>query len=117
MFDEDYPGTLPFADLVDYSNLMELVPLTLLSSNSSRNVIDILTEAFIPDAAVQRLQYIQEIKHIFQYMLNPLHELIRFDQLDQIMFDDDAFTMTMKAALRQLCKQQALPESRCASGR
>ena len=43
-----------------------------------------------------------QVNHIFQYSLNPKHELIRFDQMDQIDGEDDAFTFTWKAILRKV---------------
>ena len=43
-----------------------------------------------------------QVNHIFQYSLNPKHELIRFDQMDQIDGEDDAFTFTWKAILRRV---------------
>ena len=37
-------------------------------------------------------------------MLNPDHELVRFETRDEIDRFDDAFTMTLKGVLRSVCR-------------
>ena len=54
-----------------------------------------------------------QVAHVFQYSLNPVHELIRFDQLWMVDPDDDAFTFTWKAVLRRLCEHGKLKPERC----
>ena len=51
-----------------------------------------------------------QVNQIFQYSLNPSHELIRFDKMTQLHKDDDAFTFTWKAILRHICKSNAQTE-------
>ena len=52
-----------------------------------------------------------QIQHLFQFSLNPVHELIRFDQRHVIAHEDDAFTFTWKAVLRRVCKHGWLEEA------
>ena len=77
------------------------------------NLLDLLKQSFNANDALAKLAYIHEVKHLFQYMLNPVHELIRLDQLGLIALEDDAFTMTVKSALSNLCSRGLLPAGRC----
>ena len=52
-----------------------------------------------------------QIRHVFQYSLNPVHELIRFDKRHAIAQEDDAFTFTWKALLRRICGKGMLKEA------
>ena len=113
VFDPIYAKTLPFGNLIDYDRLMQTIPVDKIMGKNASNAIDLLLDVFDVDRALDQLRYIWEVKHVFQYMLNPRHELIRFDQLDQIASEDDAFTMSMKAALSNLCFRGLLPAARC----
>ena len=55
-----------------------------------------------------------QVQRVFQYSLNPLHELIRFDKLHTLAAEEDAFTYTWKAVLRRICSQGWLPQ-RCST--
>ena len=112
VFDPAYKPTMPFTDILDYDKLMVQIPLDDVIHEGA-NVIDILHEDFKPEHALERLRYIHEVAHVFQYMLNPVHELIRFDQLGAVAPEDDAFTMTVKSALKNMCQRGMLPAHRC----
>lgn len=113
VFYNDYEKTLPFTDILDYKDLMEVIPMDLLTGPEAQNAIDILQQRFTPEGAMRKLEYITSIKQIYQYMLDPVHELIRFDQLDVIAREDDAFTMTIKSVLRSVCGRGMVPSERC----
>lgn len=117
VFEAGYDGTLPFREVVDYQRIMQLVPLERIIGDSAENALDILKADFDAHTALDRLKYIREVKHLFQYMLNPLHELIRMDQIGMIAQEDDAFTMTVKSALTNMCQRGLLPSVRCTAGR
>ena len=111
VFDPGYAATLPFGDVVDYARLMRVVPLDSIVGGA--NALDVLRGAFDEGGALAQLAYTHAVRHAFQYMLNPVHELVRFDQLAALTAEDDALTMTLKAALRNLCGRGLLPAGRC----
>lgn len=113
VFNSEYNKTLPFAHLVDYSRVMVTLPIERLMATDAPNAIDLLTNGFNAEEAMDKLRYISSIKQVFQYMVNPAHELIRFDRLRLIEPEDDAFTATMKAALTNMCQRHLLPVERC----
>ena len=75
----------------------------LIEENATMNAIDALFERFNRHTTLAQLQYIHEVRHVFQYSLNPAHDLLRWDQRAQRDHHDDAFTFTMKAVMRNLC--------------
>lgn len=82
----------------------------------TENAIDRLDAQFDEQTALDQLSYIHEVLHVFQFSLNPAHELIRWDQQGHRDSRDDAFTFTMKSVMRHSCKQQPLLlASHCAS--
>lgn len=59
------------------------------------------------------LPLLLQIKHIFLYAVNPLHTLVRFDEIAAVHPRDDAFTSSLKALMRHACGQGTLPAARC----
>lgn len=57
-----------------------------------------------------------QIKHIFLYAVNPLHTLVRFDEMAAVHPRDDAFTSSLKALMRHACGHGTLPGARCHVG-
>ena len=53
-----------------------------------------------------------QVNHIFQYSLNPVHELVRFSRVHVIDEGDDAFTFTWKMILRHICSVEN-PSKKC----
>ena len=49
-----------------------------------------------------------QVRRLFQFSVNPLHELIGFDTRYEAHLKDDAFTFTWKTILRALCKEGKL---------
>lgn len=54
-----------------------------------------------------------QIKHIFLYSVNPMHTLVRFDEMGAVHPRDDAFTSSLKALLRHACKHGTLSAAKC----
>ncbi|KAK9806050.1 hypothetical protein WJX73_008996 [Symbiochloris irregularis] len=79
VFTDQYEGTLPFGDLLDYKQLMITIPL------NSTNVIDILRAQHTNEGALRRLRYMRKVAHVFQYLVNPVHELIRSAECAVVM--------------------------------
>lgn len=105
VFQSEYINSVPFGDMLDYKKLMIYVPEERILGNKSENVVSILEKTFDKGNALQRISYIHSVRHVFQYMLNPVHELIRWDQKGRLHQDDDAFTFTMKSVLRNVCSR------------
>lgn len=105
VFQSEYIDSVPFGDVIDYAKIMTYVPEEKILGNDGQNIVGILEEMFDTGKAVQQISYIYSIRHVFQYMLNPVHELIRWDQRERMHSDDDAFTFTMKSVLRNVCSR------------
>ena len=73
----------------------------------SDNILDVLQARFDTSEALEMLRYIQSVRHVFQFSLNPEHDVIRWDQQAMLSEADDAFTFTMKGVMRKLCQRQA----------
>ena len=105
VFQSEYIDSVPFGDMIDYTKIMIYVPEEKILGSEGQNIVSILEEAFDTGKAIQKISYIYNIRHVFQYMLNPVHELIRWDQRKKMHPDDDAFTFTMKSVLRNICSR------------
>jgi hypothetical protein len=57
--------------------------------------------------------YVAHHRHMFQYMLDPVHELLTVDSTGVIHCFDDAFTSSIKAVMRNACRRGLLPLDRC----
>ena len=59
--------------------------------------VDLLdTEYGLPKRA-QMLETVYSVRHAFQYMVDPVHELVSVDKAWEVHCMDDAFTMSLKA--------------------
>ena len=76
-------------------------------------MIDLLQARFNRTEATAMLAQLHRVQRVMQYMLNPDHDLLRFDQMGQMGADEDAFTFSLKAVMRRLCQQRKLPAKRC----
>jgi hypothetical protein len=99
-----------FADLVDYSEFTSVVDPAELEST---NIIDILKQRHGRTSRLAMTQRLHQIKHIFLYSVNPLHTLVRFDEMGAVHPRDDAFTSSLKALLRHACAHGTLPAAKC----
>lgn len=104
VFDPLLMEQLPFADVIDYANLLVVVKPEQLRK---LNVIDMLLE--IPEQQLQSMvEQLTDIASLIQYAVNPNHMLIRFDQIHLRHELDDAFTYSMKSLLRQIHTRHAV---------
>ena len=71
----------------------------------SANILDELQQRFDESQAIDRLQYIRTVWHVFQFSLNPDHEVISWGERGILSSEDDGFTFTMKAVMRNLCSR------------
>ena len=114
VFDPRLPGFLPFADLVDYSSFVTVVDGDAISSGE----LDIIEElaSYGKGDMLRRLAALHGVRHLMQYALRPQHLLIRFDEIGGVHALDDAFTASVKAVLRSLCRRGLVPRERCSPG-
>jgi hypothetical protein len=111
--DDDFLNHVPFSDLMDYKSFTVILngsgPGGFMDTSSpahKENVIDILQQlAFNQTSTVQMLGRLHGVRHVMQFALNPNHDLLRFDQMHMLQNDDDAFTFSIKALMRRICKR------------
>ena len=116
LFQSEYIDSVPFTDVIDYTKMVVYIPEKEVLNENRTNLVNRLAKDFVKAEALTRIEYIHNIKHLFQYMLNPDHLLIRWDQRSTIDPDDDAFTFTMKSVLRNLCTRNVL-KHKCATAK
>ena len=68
--------------------------------------VDLLESTYNLTTRVRMLKNVYSVKHVFQYMLDPVHELVTVDKTWEVHCMDDAFTMSLKALVRRMeCDQ------------
>ena len=68
----------------------------------SATILDELKQSLDKSQAIEQLQYIRTVWHVFQFSLNPDHEVILWDKQSHLSPKDDGFTFTMKAVIQNL---------------
>ena len=101
VFQPDYIKAVPFADVLDYERLMVVVPEEMIMGQDGHNIITLLSDDFHQEDALKRIEYIHSVRHVFQYMVNPKHELVAWSQRSKLHPEDDAFTFTLKKRAAQ----------------
>lgn len=112
LFQPGYFEFLPFNDVLDYDKLVMHIPHREIVGEDRKNAIDLLESSFDEADALKRIKYIHKVKNVFQYMLNPAHELIRWDKRSTLEPQDDTFTFTMKSVLRHICSNSTITSNR-----
>ena len=102
---------LQLTEVLDSSSFMDPA-----SKHAKANAIDLLQARFNRTQALQKLEHIHRVRHVMQFSLNPQHQLLGFQQMCTLDDADDAFTFTIKAVMRNLCRRQLLPKGRCPGG-
>ncbi len=70
---------------------------------NATNILDVLRQKFDGKTVRRQLQYLIDVQHVFQFSLNPNPDVIAWDQRHERSHEDDAFSFTMKAVMRNLC--------------
>ena len=112
VFDPEYFRHCAFHDVIDYDDFVTNIPEEDVVG-PGHNVVQRLMDGFNKTDALQRIRRLHAVRHVFQYSLNPAHELIRFDRASNMSHHDDAFTFTWKAILRNVCQRRLVPLDRC----
>ena len=103
VFDPYLFDMLPFADVVNYRNFMVYVPADAVMLPGA-SIVKYLGE-YSNETLASMLVSLQRVSHVFQYAVQPNHLLVRWDSMYAVHAQDDAFTMSLKAVLRHVCKQ------------
>lgn len=115
VFHPNYVNHVAFSDVFNYSNMIQQAPpaAELPSGGSEFDYIQFLQQqhAADKDGSRAKLGALWKVRRVFQYALNPDHYLIRWQDRDSRHAKDDAFTFTMKALLRGLCRQPGFMSS------
>lgn len=104
-FQAEYIDSVPFADILNYTTIAVYIPQDEVVGDNKTKVVQRLAQDFDKQEVLSQIEYIHAVRHLFQYMQNPDHDLIRWDQRSTVHPDDDAFTFTMKSVLRNLCNR------------
>lgn len=112
---------LPFGDVIDWSQLVVVLPTNGNNDGATepfpeRNLVDLLQEQHHPHLATRMLEAAWRVRHVLQYSLNPLQELVRLDERDVVDPEDDALTFSLKRAVAGMCDRGLLPARRCNGG-
>jgi len=83
-------------------SVVTIFALQTADSNSLLLQVDILESKYPPDARAEMLRGVFSHRHLFQYMLDPIHELLRVDKAWEVHCTDDAFTMSLKSLVSQM---------------
>jgi hypothetical protein len=108
--------TFPFSDAVDPRLFSVDLSAALASGDldlNATNLVDYLDRTYPPGRRLKMLAHLHAWQRLFQYSLDPVHELIAFDQVKVVQPVEDAFTASWKAVLRSLCARGQLPKERC----
>jgi hypothetical protein len=113
VFDSHWKWLLPFADVINATDmLLDLSKQRRSLEASSSNIVEVLG-SLSQQRQHDMFGYVARHRHMFQYMLDPVHELLTVDGADVIHCFDDAFTASMKAVMRNACRRGLMPSARC----
>ena len=104
VFDEFLYNMLPFADVIDMRSMMVYIPEEVVLQPGA-NFLDQL-RAYSNESRAYMLENLQRFSHAFQWAVQPDHLLVRHDTLSEVHTRDDAFTMSVKAVLRHMCRHR-----------
>jgi hypothetical protein len=114
----NYTSMLAFSDLIDYSRVLTIVPEPDLEGfqpgrAAEANSFHILKKKLHTVTLDENLAYLRSVRHVFTYAVHPNHWAVQFSTMHQISDTDDAFTASVKAVLRNLCRRNILAKERC----
>lgn len=118
VLEPDYLEHLPFRDHIAYDRMVLYIPGysgTEQHHYHGTGLLQAVLAQASPERALEGLRYSHSVRQLFQYSLNPKHELITFAAMNKVHKLDDAFTFTIKSVLRHLCRQAQLPAHKCSA--
>ena len=109
VFNTTFYQHLPFSDVVPYHDFVFFIDYEATLAPGAPTYVQMVQQQHDATRAQQKLEEMGRLAHLFQYSLNPDHSLITWNARGTIHTQDDAFTATMKAALRKLCSRGLSP--------
>lgn len=105
VFNATFYQHLPFSDIVPYHDFVLYINYEATLAPDAPTYVQVVQKQHNATRAQHKLEEIGRLAHLFQYSLNPDHSLITWDARGTVHTQDDAFTATVKAALRNLCSR------------
>lgn len=103
---------LPFADVLDWPSLVEVVSSPQAVLEEGLDLVAHL-QAIPMEIRLHKVQKLHAIRHVFQWAAMPDHTLVERASLHQVQSRDDAFTSSVKAVVRNLCGRRLLRTNIC----
>ena len=110
-FDRRMLANLAFADVVNYKEFTIIMDEQHIMKES----VNIVTELKQVNSSslISRLEALQRVSHVMSYSIDSQHQLASFESRWDISANDDAFSMTVKAVLRNLCDRDLFDDEQC----
>lgn len=105
VFTDKYPKLLAYADMFNYTAMLQQAPTPAQLASNHTDYVGFLKQQHARGDSKAKLQQLQQVRRVFQYALDPNHYLISWRDRSKLHPQDDAFTFSMKALLRGLCRQ------------
>ncbi len=105
VFNATFYQHLPFSDIVPYHDFVLYINYEATLAPDAPTYVQVVQQQHNATRAQHKLEEIGRLAHLFQYSLNPDHSLITWDVRGTVHPQDDAFTATVKAVLRNLCSR------------
>ena len=111
VFDMDYASYMPFQMHLNYSKILAVIDESLVVEDGE-NLSHLIHQGYF-SRRLEMIEYIASVRHLLQYRLYPQHSLISFQTRGVTDAEDDAFTLSMKVLLANLCGRNLLDRDRC----
>ncbi|KAK9834600.1 hypothetical protein WJX74_005526 [Apatococcus lobatus] len=111
VFDHHMLANLAFSDVVQYRSFAVYLPLEQALDASVSVVAEL--QKLDMSSLVSQLEALRNVSHVMVYASDPQHKLVSFQSRWDITPQDDAFTMSVKAVLRNLCQRDMFQGSQC----
>jgi hypothetical protein len=125
VFHPNYTKHVAFSDVFNFTDMIQLAPPAAELQSRGGSDFDYLeflqkqqqhaagkdSTSSSSSSSRAKLTALWKARRVFQYALNPDHHLIRWRDRETQHAKDDAFTFTMKALLRGLCRQPGFRNS------
>jgi len=111
VFNPKYPQYVAYSDIVNYTEIIRMAPSTQQLQERQIDYLAYLQEQQMVGNSTAELEAWHMLGRVFEYALNPDHFLISWKDRSRHDPHDDAFTFSMKALLRGLCRQPSFNSS------
>lgn len=99
----NYLDAMPFTDVIHYPDLLEYIPEENITGKHKQNIVQILDQNFDVAQALNKTRAIHKVRQVFQYALVHTPEALLWQDRAIIHRKEDAFTFSLKSAMRNAC--------------